>query len=502
MSLDLDAVKEKLQDKKWRINNLYKIKDVSGTVVQFKMNWAQENLFDNLWYFNVILKARQLGFSTFIMLYNLDSCLFENNHACGVIAQGMTEAQDLFENKVKFAYDNLPDWLREMRTCESDSARRLVFNNGSNFTVGTSLRGGTFQKLHVSEYGKISARYPDKAIEIKTGALNTVHIGQIMFIESTAEGRSGEFYDLCMRAIRIKESKKRLTSLDPRLHFYSWYNNPNNVLSDEDSASVLIDEKMTEYFDKIGGLTSGQKAWYVKKLEQMGDVQMMRREHPSDWHECFEASMEGAYYTHAMSMLRRNGGIGEIAYDPAYKVDTFWDIGANDQMAIWFMQKIGNQFRFIRYYQNNDYGLEHYASKMNSFGYVYGKHYFPHDGVRRQIGEGLRSTKQIAEGLGIRPVVIVPRTRSVLDDIQKVRTVIPRCKFDEVGCKDGIVCLDGYRKRWDDKNGVWMDEPYHDQCSHGADAFRTFVMGFKELESDYNDAGENKTADGGEDLFY
>lgn len=488
-SKQIEDVKSKLSDKKWRLNNLYKIKSIEGKEITFKLNWAQNDLLDNLWYFNVVLKARQLGFSTFILIYLLDHCLFESNQACGVIAQGLTEAQELFENKVKFAYDNLPDWLKETRSATTDSARKVVFNNGSSITVGTSLRSGTFQKLHISEFGKIAARYPDKAEEIVTGAFNTVHPGQMLFVESTAEGRSGHFYELCMRAIRLAESKSNLTALDPRIHFYPWWKNPINVLSSEHVANVSIDQKMVEYFEKIPGLTPEQKAWYVKKAEMMVDAQFMKREHPSDWAECFEASLEGAYYSEAMSLARKHNKIGTVAWDPAHKVNTFWDIGLRDKMCIWFHQYIDGHNRMIRFYEGSDKGLAHYAQVLNGLGYTYGEHYFPHDGARRQLGEQIRQTKQIAENLGIRPVKIVPRTRNVIDDIQKVRTVIPTVEFDENLCKEGIIGLDGYRKQWNDKLGEWGEEPYHDGNSDRADAFRTFVIGWKAPDYWLNDEG-------------
>lgn len=50
------------------------------------------------------------------------------------------------------------------------------------------MRSGTLNYLHISEYGKICAKFPDKAREIRTGALNTIQAGQIAWIESTAEG--------------------------------------------------------------------------------------------------------------------------------------------------------------------------------------------------------------------------------------------------------------------------------------------------------------------------
>ena len=157
-------IKDKLSCRKWRISNLYYIKDKKGNKVLFKPNWAQQHLYDNLHYFNVILKARQLGFTTFVMIYFLDACLFNDNHSAGIIAHTQNDATDLFDNKIKYAYDNLPEWLRNARKAESNSARKLSFNNGSQIYTGVSLRSGTLQKLLVSEYGKISAKYPDASL--------------------------------------------------------------------------------------------------------------------------------------------------------------------------------------------------------------------------------------------------------------------------------------------------------------------------------------------------
>jgi len=252
----------------------------------FKMNPAQEDFFNNMHEINCILKARQLGFSTFILIYALDYCLFSPNSSAGVIAQGLVEAEDLFKNKVKYAYDKLPRWLKRKVGASSDNARKLEFTNGSSIQVGTSLRGGTFQVLHVSEYGKIAARYPDKAEEIKTGALNTVHVGQRIFVESTAEGQSGEFYDLVMRGKALAETGEELTALDPKLHFYGWYWRGDYRLDGD----VSLDADMVDYFadlEKKHGikLDAKQKAYYVKKAQQQGDK--IKREYPATVDEAF-----------------------------------------------------------------------------------------------------------------------------------------------------------------------------------------------------------------------
>ena len=72
--------------------------------------------------------------------------------------------------------------------------RELQLSNGVTLHVGTSMRSSTLQLLHISEFGKICAKFPNKARQIVTGSLNALAPGQYVFIESTAEGREGYFY--------------------------------------------------------------------------------------------------------------------------------------------------------------------------------------------------------------------------------------------------------------------------------------------------------------------
>lgn len=60
---DLKQAKERIGNPKWRLNNLYWIVDKEGAKIQFKMNWAQEELYDNLWYCTIVLKARACALS-------------------------------------------------------------------------------------------------------------------------------------------------------------------------------------------------------------------------------------------------------------------------------------------------------------------------------------------------------------------------------------------------------------------------------------------------------
>lgn len=477
---DCQKIKDRLSDREWRLNNLYYIKDKSGKKIKFRMNWAQRFLYKNLWFFSVILKARQLGFTTFILIYFLDACLFNSNHSAGVIAHNLDDAKKLFKEKVKFAYDNLPEWLKDQRPATSDSARTLEFSNGSSFYVGTSLRSGTIQKLLVSEYGKISAKYPDKAKEVKTGALNTVEAGQQIFVESTAEGKVGEFYDLVQRARRLAEANKRLARLEPKFFFFPWFKNPEYVATPEETENVVITSELEEYFNNLElkeiYLSDDQKAWYVIKAAQQGDD--MRQEYPSTPEEAFEGSLEGAYYTKEMRYLRENGMIRTVHYDTGHQVYTFWDLGKSSaMMVIWFAQYIRGQWYFIDYHESNSQGWSYYKEVLDAKGYNYAKHFFPHDGSQRIVAEQIETAMSFAQKVGISPVERVERTKSTWDDIKNhCKPALMKVVFDEAKCALGILHLDNHRRRYDKTNECWLNEPQADDASHGADGFRTFVM--------------------------
>jgi hypothetical protein len=332
----------------------------------------------------------------------------------------------------------------------------------------------------VSEYGKLSAKYPEKAREVKTGALNTVTAGQTIFIESTAEGKSGEFYDICQQAQNLQAQGKTLTRLEPKFHFFSWMDNPDHRLNDDEVRNTVIPQDVGKYLDQFPQADANQRAWYAAKVQVMGVD--MRREFCSVPSEAFEGSLEGAFYTQEMQAVRKAGGICRLPYDAAYPVSTFWDLGgARDQFSIWFYQYIKRQHRFINHHESNGNGWNFYAKLLNDFGYVYDKHYMPHDANTRRVGREIYTGAEMAEQVGIKPIEIIPVTKSVYDDIRNYcKPFLPQCLFDEVNCALGIRRLDNYRKRWDDINGMWMNEAVHDNNSHSADALRTAAVALKD----------------------
>jgi hypothetical protein len=117
----------------------------------------------------------------------------------------------------------MPKWTKTFNNATNDRSGELVFENGSSYRVSTGFRSGTYNKLLVSEFGKICARSPDVANEIVSGSLNAVADDQMVVLESTAEGREGHFFNICQQAFADEESGKKLTNMHFKPFFFPWY---------------------------------------------------------------------------------------------------------------------------------------------------------------------------------------------------------------------------------------------------------------------------------------
>jgi len=204
----------------------------------------------------------------------------------------------------------------------------------------------------------------------------------------------------------------------------------------------------------------------------------------------FAGATLGAYLAQQVEDAKKDNRVTKVPHRPGVEVDTFWDLGIDDSMTIWFMQPIGQTYNFIDYYEGSGYGLEHYAKVMRGekegsehrASYTYGNHYMPHDANQREMtnSEIAKSRREIAEDLGIRPVQVIPRARN-MDTIVNVhipamRNILAQCFFDEKRCKEGLSALMNYRAEYDNKKKKLGSRPVADWATHGADGFRTFAV--------------------------
>jgi len=462
------------------MNNLYHIIDEGTKDVLFNFRPVQKKLFENLHDSNIILKSRQHGVTTFFCILGLDAALHNSNIRVGIIAHNREDAERFFRDKVKYAWDRLdPGYKQKLAVvAEQSSARELTFSNNSSIRVGTSLRSSTLNILHISEFAKVCARHPEKAREIVTGALNTIHDGALVSIESTAEGREGYFAEYCQQAQKRQQQGKKLSRLDFKFHFFAWWEDKKNVLKQD----VLIPARLETYFKSLQEkegitLTKNQKAWYVKKDAVLGED--MFREHPSTPEESFRSSVEGAYFKSQFTDIYTDSRITLVPYEKGVVVDTAWDLGMADTTPIWFFQRIGKEVRFIDFYENSGEGLAHYAKILREKKYEYGQHFAPHDISVRELTTG-KSRLEAAIEMGIRFTAVDRLSKA--DQIEAGRRLLGRSWFDEKKCEQGILALENYRKAWDEKNGCWKSQPMHNWASHPADSFMVAAIAMPKTE--------------------
>lgn len=481
-NLSVEEIVKNLGDRWWRLNNLYYIKDENGKKVLFRpeLREAQRTLHENFWYFTIVPKARQLGVTTYFAILYFDAVLFSQNKTAGIIAHRQEDMKKIFRNKIKFAWDNLHPWLRKyIGEPINDSANELVWpsveqgGNGGAIFVSMSTRGDTVQYLHISEFGYICAKSPEKAEEIVSGAINSVHLGNVVSIESTAEGQEGYFYEFCMEAERMRKEGKELTPMDWKIFFFPWWIDPKYQLQ----GNVALSKEDQEYFttlEKKHGvkLTQEQKSWYVKKKATLKDK--MFSQFPSTLDEAFRKSIEGAYYKREMQRVYLENRICPIVYDPMCEVETWWDLGMNDFNVILLTQTVNGRINFIDMYWNHGYPLSHYydwlKQRKDEMGYRYGRHHMPHDIEVEELGTGI-SRKQTLYNLGMRNITVGTKV-AIQDGIDRVRHLFSRFWFDEEKCKRLHEALFNYRREWDEKMAAFKDKPRHDENSHFADPVR------------------------------
>ena len=501
----------RLDDPLWRLHHLYWIENKAGHMQRFTPNTAQLRLHRNLWHRNAVLKARQLGISTYVAMLMLDHCLFTPNFHAGIIDKTLPDAEQKLE-KVRFAWEHL-DYLPPHPTEQeralaflgsllkqrsgalrrnewhpvADARNRLAFANGSDIRLGTTLRGGTLQLLHVSELAHVSVHAPWRAREIRTGAVNTVPAEGTIILESTHEGgRFGVNYELTLQAME-NCAREQLSPLDFRFFFFSWFDNPDYALRGTGNWT----DALAQYFEKLEkehglSLTRGQKLWYARMERTMGAA--MRQEYPSTADEAFSTGNDGAIYGAQLALLRESGRIGaDFRYNPQEPLYSAWDLGLSDHTAIWLVQHYGGNVYWLNHYAANQLPLEHFAGKMHEWQRRYGPiatHFLPHDAAHRDP-HGQSYVESLAH-CGISAVRVVPRTPDIWRGINNLRMLLPRSWFHPDTLKQrvtprgekepsGLACLEMYRSAPASASGAYRDTPVHDAASHSADAARMFA---------------------------
>lgn len=197
-----------------------------------------------------------------------------------------------------------------------------------------------------------------------------------------------------------------------------------------------------------------------------------------EYYLSWQAPMPGAYYAEDMRRALQQGRIALVDWDPRYPVSTSADFGtsvAHDTNAWWFVQLIGNRVHVIDYECHYNKGVPFYVDMLKSKGYSYRVHFAMQGDLDEASWESGKSRFETFKNHGI-VFTPVPKLR-LIEGVNAVRELLPRCWFAEDRCRDGINGLRSFRREWDEANRIFRNTPVHDWSSHPEAAFRYLAVG-------------------------
>lgn len=271
-----------------RIKNLYRIQGkLTRDAEFFHLNEPQEKYLATKKGRDIILKIRQVGFTTLNCVRSLDKAIWEPNSRMGIMAHTQTVVSTIFDDILKFTYT----WFKKdfghlyAPVEKSDSSTTLAFSTdglgrelNSSVRVLFDFRGKTVSFLHVSEASRIE---PERLL----GSLQGVPVNGEVIFESTPNGRGGEFF-------RQWQNHKVMGELAPyRGHFIPWYEFYPEVPEDWKAGTSLdytpYERELLElYPDKITPAHIAWRRWCIEANCQ-GDPEKFDNEYPTNDIDCF-----------------------------------------------------------------------------------------------------------------------------------------------------------------------------------------------------------------------
>jgi len=314
------------------IENCLKIKTKSGTVVPFRLNDAQRKLYAvakrqqdagkpvRL----IILKARQLGFSTLTEGLIFHACATRKNVNALIVAHREDATANLFRMS-KLFYDELPAPVKPM--LRASNAQELVFENPSKLRSEREARPGlrsrircataggrgigrsdTLQCVHLSEY----AFWPDGAdgkASTLAGILQAVPSlpGTMVVIESTANG----FEDFKERWDAAVAGENDFEPV-----FFAWFENPDYSMPVVPGTEWTPEERDLKAAYRLTDEQLQWRRWCIAN-NCGGSLDMFRQEYPASPGEAFLHSGTGVFDNEQIVLrlerLTSPAGRGEFA---------------------------------------------------------------------------------------------------------------------------------------------------------------------------------------------
>lgn len=341
----------------------------------------------------------------------------------------------------------------------NDSLKRIEFITGGSIRVVSAhkpgrLRGGNSKLFVLSEFQAMDPMVIDIIMPIIEAN------GGVLLVNMTANGDSAA------------KGMMEAWEADPEVY--------TSTLTVEDTPVFTADQMVRIRRQTI-------ERFLARGLSEEEANAFIDQEYYCSW----DSPVIGSYFGAAMRRADEEGRITVVPHEDQLPVQTWWDLGVDDSMSIWFVQLFNREIRLIDYYESSGEGFAHYAKvlagQMESFermkNYTYNRHLAPHDIVVRNMGKDAKTRQEIAKSLGIN-FEIVKRIAQKEDGTEAIRGILSRCWFDEEKCKRGVSALKGHKKEWNDKMMVYGDKPVHGWTSHAVDAMQTGAITNPEPKTD------------------
>lgn len=284
---DAEKLKIIINDPMLWMKTFANIPDKEGRVVRFNPTPQQLYLIKNMQKYNVILKARQGGISSVIMLYAIYLALTKPNVTCLLMSHSMQSVSENF-SKLRAMYDYLPEYIKLKET--ANNRTMLSFDNHSKIVCCTcgakdNARGSSLILAHISEVGLCK----DENVQAQLIAIGQAVVpGGKIFLESTARGINS-FHTIWSKAVNGESSyypiffpwyKEKRMFADEYIEFSElWKARKGQYLTEEE-----LDE--TEQWLLERGATIQMLMWRRIKIMNDGEGAFMQ-EFPSTPEEAF-----------------------------------------------------------------------------------------------------------------------------------------------------------------------------------------------------------------------
>lgn len=344
----------KIKDPRWFIENMLVITNKVGKQVPFKLNEEQDELLrhieiclaNDLPIRMIVLKARQIGSTTFFSALGFWLASMNMNKNYGIVAHRLDSAKSIYD-KCKMYYNNLEKEMQPQTT--QNSSDGITFNTKDGKGINSKImfstvsegvfRGQTLTYLHLTECAFWEGDI--QAIENSIAPTIPYEAGTMIIRESTANGYNS-FKDDWDMAVRGTNGYTPF--------FFGWQDHAEYTLKAPKGFTLTRkEEDMKERF----GLTMDQLYWRRRIIDRdyKGNEEWFRQEYPMTPAEAFVTS--GASVFDGETLLEGLNGVVEPKEVELVSFPTF------ERLLVWEEPKIEKEeiyaTNIVWSYEEQDY---------------------------------------------------------------------------------------------------------------------------------------------------